>query len=534
MTTPRLEGINEQFERAKLFLLEAKECTEPVDRLRRMVASIYFASAIAQLMDDAAKRQEVRLSPDELNQRLEEMLPHFLLIHKIRIHDFHRFGVLYRQGVFVGGPIKLKASQGGASIRVGPEGLHTAATGRSEVSLQRPLIMRRGQVFDEEKKTYLSLEKILSEYLAAVPTVIEKIWGQRAARKTGGPPGEILSTPGKPNDSQPPGGMNVSTQTATSTPRTATASTVFEPVPMWAKVPHGITFGGDATSVAVDSQDRVYVFNRGNKPIVVFDRDGNFVKAMGEGEFDRPHGIAIDSDDNLYLADDAGHFVQKRTPDGEVVFTLGERGKPAAWQSGGMFNRPTGIAISKTTGDLFVSDGYGNSRVHRFDRDGKHILSWGEPGTHPGQFSLPHNICMWDDDRVVICDRENFRLQVFTVDGEFVDQWHIHHPMSIAAGRGTDETFYVGEMGPPAVQVGVPGLGNRVSVVDRSGNIVTHFGDDVPGQGPGQFIAPHGIAADSRGDVYVAEVSWTYWFSKQENPPRGEVVSLRKWRRVSG
>ncbi len=326
----------------------------------------------------------------------------------------------------------------------------------------------------------------------------------------------------------------MATETAVSRPQTVTPATVFEPVPMWAKVPHGITFGGDATSVATDSQDRVYVFNRGPSPIVVFDNDGNFLSAWGDGEFVRAHGITFDAQDNMYLVDDEGHFVQKRDPEGAVMFTLGTRGEPAPWQEGGTFNRPTGAAINPTTGDLFVSDGYGNSRVHRFDRGGKHIMSWGEPGTDPGQFSLPHNICMWDDERVVVADRENFRIQVFTVDGEFVDQWHIHHPMSVAAGRGDDECFYVGEMGPPPVQQGVPGLGNRVSVLDRTGKVVMHFGDRLPGQRPDQFIAPHGIAVDSRGDVYVAEVSWTYYYSKLPDPPPGEVVSLRKWRRVSG
>lgn len=314
----------------------------------------------------------------------------------------------------------------------------------------------------------------------------------------------------------------------------ASSSSVFEPVPMWAKIPHGITFHGDATSVAVDSEDNVYVFNRGNKPVVVFDEHGNYLRSWGEGEFIRPHGIHIDHEDNLLLIDDNGHMVEKRTLDGELVWRLGERGKPAPWQSGRMFNRPTDVAVSRATGDIFVSDGYGNSRVHRFDKDGKHLLSWGEPGSDPGQFSLPHNICMWGDDRVVVCDRENFRLQAFTIEGEFVDHWHIHHPMSIAAGRNGDEAFYVGEMGPPPVQAGVPELGNRVSVVNRNGQIVTWFGDRLPGQEPHQFTAPHGITVDSKGSVYVGEVAWTFYFSRRPNPPLGEVVSLRKWRRVSG
>ncbi|MEX0762218.1 MAG: peptidyl-alpha-hydroxyglycine alpha-amidating lyase family protein [Dehalococcoidia bacterium] len=313
-----------------------------------------------------------------------------------------------------------------------------------------------------------------------------------------------------------------------------TTATKFEPAPYWAKLPMGVTFRGDATSVAVDSKDNVYVFNRGTHPVAVFDKEGNFIKGWGQGEFDRPHGIEIDAEDNLYLVDDGGHFVQKRTNDGKIVFTLGERGTPAPWQDGGMFNRPTDIAINPATGDLFVSDGYGNSRVHKFDASGKHIKSWGEPGTAPGQFSLPHNVCMLGTDKIVVCDRENFRLQVFTTDGEFVDQWHIHHPMSITHGRNGDTSLYVGEMGPPPVQNGVPNLGNRVTILSSEGEYLTYFGAPLPGQEPNQISAPHGIATDSEGSVYIGEVAWTFWFSRQPTPPLGEIVSLRKWQRVSG
>ena len=311
-----------------------------------------------------------------------------------------------------------------------------------------------------------------------------------------------------------------------------TTATKFEPVAYWAKLPMGVTFRGDATSVATDSDDNVYVFNRGSHPVAVFDSDGNFIEGWGQGEFDRPHGIAVDGDDNLYFVDDDGHFVQKRTREGQVLFTLGDRGNPAPWQGGGMFNRPTGVCINPANGDFFVSDGYGNSRVHKFDADGSHIKSWGEPGTGPGQFSLPHNIAMSGTDRVVVADRENFRVQVFTTDGEFVDQWHVHHPMSVCEGKGDDNSLYVGEMGPPPVQDGVPGLGLRVSIYNPDGDMINQFGKGTLGEAPDQFVAPHGISIDSEGSLYVAEVSWTAHFSKTGEPVPGEVVSLRKWRRA--
>ncbi len=300
----------------------------------------------------------------------------------------------------------------------------------------------------------------------------------------------------------------------------------YEPVPYWAKLPHPMMFK-EATSVAVDSQDRVYVFNRGDWPVVVFDADGNFLETWGAGEFDRPHGIFIDDEDNLYMADDDGHFVDKRTSSGEIIFRLGERGNPAAWQEGDPFNRPTDIVVHPESGDIFITDGYGNSRVHKYDKDGNHIKSWGEPGGLDGQFSLPHNICLVGGDRIVVADRENFRIQVFSLDGEYLGQKHMHRPIASSNGRGGDDRIYVAEAGAPAVQKGVRNLGNCVVVLDSDLNEVDRFGGDLPGERHNQFIAPHGIAIDSTGAVYIAEVSYTNTGSNL-NPPR-EVVSLRKW-----
>ena len=299
----------------------------------------------------------------------------------------------------------------------------------------------------------------------------------------------------------------------------------YKPVPYWAKLPHPMTFK-EATSVAVDSQDRVYVFNRGPWPMIIFDSDGNFLDTWGEGEFDRPHGIFIDGYDNLYLADDDGHIVEKRKPSGALTYRLGTRGEPGEWQQGDPFNRPTDIVVHPRTGDVYISDGYGNSRVHRYNLDGNYIQSWGTPGALDGQFSLPHNICL-NGDTVVVADRENFRLQVFSLTGEFLGQKHMHRPIAIANGRPGDNKIYVAEAGPPPVQEGVRNLGRRVVVLDSELNEIDEFGDAHGGEGSHQLLAPHGLAIDSTGAVYVAEVSYTAYGSAQ-NPPR-EVVSLRKW-----
>ena len=188
--------------------------------------------------------------------------------------------------------------------------------------------------------------------------------------------------------------------------------------------------------------------------------------------------------------------------------------------------------MNPANGDIYVSDGYRNSRVHRFDSSGRLLQSWGEPGADPGQFSLPHNIAMFGDDGVIVADRENHRVQVFSLTGEFRAEWHVHHAVAVASGRDGDTSIYVAEQGPPPVQFGVPNLGHRVSVYDRSGRLQSRFGAALPGEGHDQFLWPHSIAVDSHGDVYVAEVSYTEVGSRL--PIAREMTSLRKWRRVSG
>src|ERR1700730_8680364 len=299
-----------------------------------------------------------------------------------------------------------------------------------------------------------------------------------------------------------------------------TATVSYEPIPNWGALPQGVSFGGDATSVAVDSQGYVFVFNRGNHPIVVLDPNGTYVEGWGAGEFDQPHGIFIDHNDDLYLVDTGGHFVQKRTREGKLLFTLGTRGEPAPLRSGKCFNRPTDVAVHPVTRELFITDGYGNARVHRFDPEGEHISSFGEPGADNGQFCLPHGLEFIDDDRLVVCDRENFRMQVFTTEGAYVEQWHAHRPAAVR--RHDDSTFFIAELGY-AGQHGAPNVGCRISVRDHSGMQLMCLGAAIPGFEPDQFFAPHGLAFDQSGDLYVAEVNYSYTIRDlRREPPRFE------------
>ncbi|MDP8922602.1 MAG: peptidyl-alpha-hydroxyglycine alpha-amidating lyase family protein [Chloroflexota bacterium] len=304
----------------------------------------------------------------------------------------------------------------------------------------------------------------------------------------------------------------------------------YEALERWPNWPSGVT-PTETPGVAVNSQDRVYAMTRNTEhPVMVFEADGTYVSSFGQGIFSqRTHGIVIGPDDSVYCADDGTHTITKFTPDGQLVMTLGERNQPAPKWSGQPFNRPTHAAVSPASGNLFVSDGYGNSRIHKYTADGQYLLSWGEPGIDPGQFIRPHNIAVDDQDRVYVADRECHRVQVFDGDGNFITMFsNIHRPDGMTIGP--DGNIYIGELnGMPGVD-DAPGLGHRVSILSREGKLLARFGDPIEGEGPGQFIAPHGIAVDSHGDIYVGEVSYTIRGSKLD-PPR-ELRSLSKLRHV--
>ena len=195
------------------------------------------------------------------------------------------------------------------------------------------------------------------------------------------------------------------------------------------------------------------------------------------------------------------------------------------------FNRPTHVALCPKTGDIYISDGYGNSRVHKYDPKGRHLFSWGEPGTDPGCFNLPHNIVTDSEGLVYVADRENHRVQIFDARGQYVAQWNnLHRPCGLFADR-KNNAFYVGELPTHlADNKDVPNLGARVSVLNEKAQLVGRVGGRFAGEEPGEFIAPHGCAVDSRGDLYVAEVSWTA-FGKDLTPPR-EIRSLQKFELV--
>ncbi len=305
----------------------------------------------------------------------------------------------------------------------------------------------------------------------------------------------------------------------------------YRPVVGWGRLPEGWSYV-EATSVAVDANDNVIVFNRGQHPVIVFDREGKFLRSWGEGLIRRAHGVTVGPDGTYWLTDDLHHTIRQFTPEGKLLLTIGDPGTPSTLQGGKPFNRPTHVAFGPKTGDIYISDGYGNSRVHKYDPRGRHLLSWGEPGTDPGCFNLPHNIATDSEGLVYVADRENHRVQIFDGQGHYLAQLNnLHRPCGLACDRRNGGLLYVGELpSQMAVNEAVANLGARVSVVSLKGDVITHVGGRFKGEKPGEFMAPHACAVDSRGDFYVAEVSWTA-FGSLENPPR-EIRSLQKLERV--
>ncbi len=246
---------------------------------------------------------------------------------------------------------------------------------------------------------------------------------------------------------------------------------------------------GYVAGVAVDSRGRYYLFHRGSEapPLICLDEAGERLHSWGRGAFVRPHISKCDDDDNIWLIDDGGHVLHLFSPEGELLRTLGEKGVPG--EDGSHFNRPTDIAFGQG-GDLYVSDGYGNRRVARFDKGLSFLSQWGSEGEGKGQFVLPHAITTDPDGLVYVADRLKWRVEIFDPEGGFLRQWtHIGKPIGVVCAP--DGCVYV-----------LDRVNTRVTKVDRSGEIIGFF--EVPGVGGERSMTAHDIAVASNGDILIA------------------------------
>jgi DNA-binding beta-propeller fold protein YncE len=273
----------------------------------------------------------------------------------------------------------------------------------------------------------------------------------------------------------------------------------YELVEGWGQLPEGWVWG-QVGAVAVDSEDNVHVFTRTDHPYMIFDKSGKLIDHWGEGIFEDAHGLCITPDDTIYFVDRSPQIVLKFDKRGRHQLALGKRHQPSdtgytdesrvVTHAGPPFHHPTDVSIGPG-GEIYVSDGYRNCRVHKYAPDGTLLFSWGEPGQGDGQFVLVHSV--WEHKgRVYVADRQNNRLQVFTPEGKHLETWPgFDQPCKIYIDA--NDVMYVAE------------LGARVSIVDLKGNVLGRWGGERSHE-PGAFWAPHGIWPDSSEDLYVSEV----------------------------
>jgi len=283
----------------------------------------------------------------------------------------------------------------------------------------------------------------------------------------------------------------------------------------WAKWPDHMK-GIQVCGVACDAADSVYALTRSPEwPIAVFDTGGNFLRAFGQGLFDyakgsRAHGIFVARDGSIWCCDDGAHVAFHLSQDGKVISSLGDR-KPSdsgydpstPWpkdlltirRAAPPFNRPTKV-IQAASGDLYATDGYGNASVHRFTADGKLIRTWGGAGDGPGCFLLPHGLWVDCKNRVWVADREHFRIQIFTIEGDFIES--------------IDDPYYPSEMWSDGTYMYVADLDRGITIFDEDAQEVASLGY------PGGPLCPHGIGGDSRGNLYLGMVRGALSLAKLE------------------
>jgi DNA-binding beta-propeller fold protein YncE len=264
------------------------------------------------------------------------------------------------------------------------------------------------------------------------------------------------------------------------------------------KLPAGMTFGS-TSGVAVNSKGNILVLSRGPHPLMEFDRSGQYIRSLGQGLYDRPHGLRVDRDDNIWTTDVASHVVYKMNPDGRILLVLGVRGNAGDMHPYGhlpLFNEPNDVAFA-ANGDVFVTQGHGRGepRVLKFDRDGNFITAWGKKGKGPGEFDIAHSIASDAKGLVYVADRNNQRIQVFDADGNYVrESRHPGTPCGLAIS--SDQHLWLAH-----------GHAGQVLKLDLDGKVLGIAGKQ--GKGLGQFGEAHFIAVAASGDVYVADtLNW--------------------------
>ena len=264
----------------------------------------------------------------------------------------------------------------------------------------------------------------------------------------------------------------------------------YRAVPHGLEIPAGMEMGAPS-SVVWTSRDHLIVFNRGPNPLMAFEADGKFIRAWGQGEYERPHGMRLDPEGNIWTTDVNGHTVRKMNLDGEVLLTIGTHGQPGDAEDG-LLNEPTDLTIN-AAGDIFVLVGHGRGepRLVKFDKHGTLVTSWGGPGTEPGKFDTPHSIVVDAAGLLYVADRQNRRIQIFDEDGKYLKEW---------AYKGLPCGIHLQEDGQMWLASGFAG---EILTLDKNGKATAATGE--PGKGLGEFGEAHYMTVAPNGDIWVAD-----------------------------
>jgi DNA-binding beta-propeller fold protein YncE len=261
----------------------------------------------------------------------------------------------------------------------------------------------------------------------------------------------------------------------------------------WKSMPEGWHFGR-VSMVANDLQNNVYVLHRNGNidPLVVFDFEGNYLRSWGKGVIDDPHGVRVDRENNVWVVDRAGAIL-KYTNTGKLLMTIGTKG--VRGNDDKSFGSPTDIAWD-SQGNTYIADGYGNSRVAKFDKNGKFLLSWGTPGSGPSQFRTVHSIQFDSKDRAYVSDRENNRIQIFDATGKLLNTWN-HLGSTQGIWISPKDEMYILTHRNNVENITADTLAGRLMKIDiESGKVLGSM------ESPG-----HSVNGSPNGDIFVASLT---------------------------
>ncbi len=292
----------------------------------------------------------------------------------------------------------------------------------------------------------------------------------------------------------------------------------YQSVPNLLKLPPNL-YLGEGIGVATDSKGHIFVYTRSQRTrLFEFDRAGNYIREIGEGlyGFVFAHAVRVDAHDNIWAVDEGSNMVIEFNPEGRVVMTLGRRPEPldaisspppplpAANPGKYVFDRPTDVGWDPA-GNIFVSDGYGNSRVVKYDRNGRFIASVGSKGSEPGQFNLPHTLAVDAKGNVYVGDRSNRRIQVFDNDLAFKAIYdNVGAPWEVCISPGPHQYLFSSNSYPDGNDSTLATVTGEIYKMELDGAIVGKFGK--AGKQLGEFSGLHEIDCRNPDELYVSEI----------------------------